>query len=96
MPRRAIEKRPVKTRETSCARGYDRRWQNARAAFLASRPLCVVCEAAGIVTPATVVDHIERHQGDQRLFWDIDNWQPLCKVHHDEKTRKETGFGGTK
>lgn len=32
---------------------------------------------------ATVVDHIKRHGGDQVLFWDKANWQPLCKPHHD-------------
>ena len=34
----------------------------------------------------TVVDHIVPHRGDARLFWDEDNWQPLCKSCHDRKT----------
>lgn len=96
MPRRAIEKRKAKQRESAADRGYDRRWRKARAIYLAAHPLCVVCEAAGQVTPATVVDHVVRHEGNYRLFWDQRNWQPLCKVHHDEKTRRETGFGGNR
>lgn len=38
---------------------------------------------------ATVVDHIKPHRGDQRLFWDEDNWQALCKECHDRKTLTE-------
>jgi 5-methylcytosine-specific restriction endonuclease McrA len=42
-----------------------------------------MCEKQGMQAPATVVDHIKRHCGDQVLFWDKSNWQPLCKPHHD-------------
>lgn len=46
---------------------------------------------------ATVVDHIVPHCGNQQLFWDTDNWQPLCKKHHDRKTATEDGgFGRMK
>lgn len=38
---------------------------------------------------ATVVDHIIPHKGDQYLFWDRSNWQPLCKLCHDRKTATE-------
>jgi len=41
------------------------------------------------------VDHIEAHKGDECLFWNQSNWQPLCKECHDGKTAKEDGrFGG--
>lgn len=46
-------------------------------------PLCVMCQAEGRIEAATVVDHIKPHRGDQALFWDRDNWQSLCKRHHD-------------
>ncbi len=38
------------------------------------------------LTPATVVDHIIPHRGDQKLFWDENNWQGLCEHHHNTKT----------
>ena len=68
------------------ARGYDARWRRARKAFLGRHPLCVECQRDGKLTPATVVDHIVPHRGDQKLFWDQTNWQPLCKDCHDKKT----------
>ena len=68
------------------ARGYDSRWQKARKSFLQKHPLCVECYKAGKLTPATVVDHIIPHRGDQKLFWDENNWQALCKECHDKKT----------
>jgi len=75
---------------SSTARGYGYRWQQARERFLKKHPLCRHCQQQGNLTPATVVDHITPHKGDQQLFWDEANWQPLCKPHHDVKT----GLGG--
>lgn len=66
------------TRPTARQRGYDRKWAEARATFLAEHPTCRVCGA-----PATVVDHIIPHKGDMRIFWDRRNWQPLCSHHHN-------------
>ena len=68
------------------ARGYNARWWRARIDFLQKHPLCAECQREGKLTPATVVDHIIPHRGDQRLFWDEKNWQPLCKDCHDKKT----------
>ena len=70
-------------------RGYSHRWQMTRKRFLVKHPLCALCEQSGKLTPATVVDHIQPHRGDQTLFWDKQNWQPLCKRCHDQKTRLE-------
>ncbi|WP_460274261.1 HNH endonuclease signature motif containing protein [Celeribacter sp. ULVN23_4] len=47
-------------------------------------PVCVRCGA-----PATVVDHIIPHKGDDRLFWDKTNWQALCKPCHDRQKQRE-------
>ena len=66
------------TRPTASARGYDRKWDAARAEFLAEHPRCRVCGE-----PATVVDHVIPHKGDVRIFWDRKNWQPLCTHHHN-------------
>jgi hypothetical protein len=41
------------------------------------------------VTAATVVDHIEGHQGDHERFWNPDNWQSLCKRHHDSTKQRD-------
>ncbi|WP_091910557.1 HNH endonuclease signature motif containing protein [Chitinasiproducens palmae] len=50
------------------------------------------CAARGLPLPyATVLDHRVPHRGDQRLFWDRSNWQPLCARHHSgEKQRTES------
>ena len=41
-----------------------------------------MCADEERVTPATEVDHIEKHNNDPVLFWDVNNWQPLCAYHH--------------
>lgn len=73
-------------RENAASRGYDGKWRIARERYLRKNPLCVKCMAEGVITPATVVDHIIPHRGNQKLFWDESNWQPLCKNCHDRKT----------
>lgn len=78
--------------KTACERGYDRRWRAARESFLGANPLCVRCEAAGLVTEATVVDHIVPHRGDAGRFWDRTNWQSLCTHHHSVKTATEDRY----
>lgn len=82
----------MQERTSSSQRGYGYRWQKARATFLSRHPLCVMCLALGRVVPASVVDHIKPHRGDQSLFWDSGNWQSLCKTCHDSvKQREERG-----
>lgn len=79
---------------TAAARGYGYRWQKARAAFLSipENVLCRMCAREGRITEATVVDHIVPHKGDQVLFWDRANWQPLCAPHHNsDKQAEERG-----
>ena len=81
-------------RGTATERGYNSRWQKERATFLRLNPLCVVCEREGRIEPATVVDHITPHKGNMDLFWNVNNWQSLCKKHHDIKTVAEDGGFG--
>lgn len=81
-------------RGTSTQRGYGYRWQQARRDFLAEFPLCSECEKAGRLTPATVVDHIDPHKGDESKFWNRGNWAPMCKPCHDRKTATEDGAFG--
>ena len=75
-------------------RGYNTAWQRASKAYLIKHPFCVECLKHGIHTKATVVDHIKPHKGDNSLFWDKNNWQPLCKPCHDRKTATEDGGFG--
>ena len=77
---------PESLRGSAAARGYGTKWREARKLYLPRHPLCVKCLEENKITPATVVDHIVPHRGDRKLFWDQDNWQPLCKEHHDKKT----------
>ena len=85
-PKHAPEYSYDALRGSAAERGYDRRWQKAREIYLRKHPLCVKCRAAGKLTPATVVDHIIPHRGNQQLFWDESNWQPLCENCHNKKT----------
>jgi len=79
-------------KRTSSDRGYGYAWQQARARYLESHPLCVMCEAEGRVTLAGVVDHIIPHKGDQTLFWDSEkNWQSLCLKHHNVDKAEQEG-----
>ena len=71
---------------------YGRRWKKLRALFLERNPLCKECSTDGTVERATEVDHKVPHRGDYFLFWDEDNWQPLCKRHHSAKTAREVGW----
>jgi 5-methylcytosine-specific restriction protein A len=82
----------------------------AREGYLRSHPLCANHEKQGQLVRATVVDHKVPHKLDdamnsgdaaqitraQSLFWDHDNWQPLCKTCHDEKTAREDGAFGNR
>lgn len=70
-------------RESSAQRGYGYKWQQARLAYLSANPLCVMCRKVGLIRSAEVVDHVVPHKGSETLFWDVANWQSLCKEHHD-------------
>lgn len=76
---------------TTAQRGYGGRWQRARVTFLANpeNVLCRMCNERGLITLATVVDHVTPHRGDQALFWDTTNWQPLCKTCHDGRKQAD-------
>ena len=75
-------------RLTSTERGYNYRWQKVRKIYLRRNPLCFECLKEGRIEPATVVDHIEPHRGDNEKFWNEDNFQSLCERCHNRKTAK--------
>jgi len=75
-------------RPNSTARGYGYKWEKAAKNYLKANPLCVDHRKQGRRVPATLVDHIIPHRGDMTRFWDVSNWQGLCKTCHDIKTGK--------
>lgn len=79
----ARDARHDQKRGTSSQRGYTGAWDKARRAFLARHRWCARCKA-----PAQVVDHITPHRGDQTLFWDKTNWQPLCTPCHSRAKQR--------
>lgn len=70
---------------------YGRRWQRARLWYLQRNPLCVMCmdKTPSEIAAAHVVDHIVRHMGNVRLFWDSNNWQGLCYTCHNSTKQKQ-------
>jgi 5-methylcytosine-specific restriction enzyme A len=74
---------------------YGRPWRRAVNEWLNSNPLhvlCAECKKQGLVVMGTETDHIVPHRGDAALFWDSQNWQRLCEMHHGQKTAREVGF----
>lgn len=61
-----------------------RAWKRLREMHLRKYPFCLIC---GSIYKRQV-DHIEDHKGDTDLFFDSDNLQTLCHVHHSQKTMK--------
>ena len=62
------------------------RWQRIRRYQLLEYPLCKYCAEHGLVTAATICDHIEPHGGDVNKFW-LGPFQSLCKPCHDSAKR---------
>ncbi len=63
------------------------KWQRRRRYQLATEPLCAMCLANGVLTPATVVDHVIPHRGDRTKFW-LGKLASLCKPHHDRSKQQ--------
>lgn len=73
------------------------RWRTERAAFLHDHPLCAECQRNGAIRPASVVDHIDPHCGDEAVFWNRNRWQALCASCHGKKTASsDGGFGNAR
>ena len=103
---RPVGRREKRERDQDYARQRDpvsralyrsKRWRTERAAFLHDHPLCVECERHDLIRPASVVDHIDPHGGDETLFWDRNRWQALCASCHGRKTASsDGGFGNAR
>ena len=62
------------------------RWKRRRLRQLTDEPLCHLCLGRGIVTAATVADHIEPHRGDWNQFL-TSRLQSLCADCHNKAKR---------
>lgn len=82
-----------RSNKSSTQRGYGYKWQQYRLEFLKLNPLCAYCQKDGVVTEATVVDHVVPHRGNDALFWNTKNHQALCKLCHDKVKQKEEQTG---
>ncbi len=77
-------------RPSARERGYDKKWDFERKAYLRSHPYCRKCKERGVRVLASLVDHIIPHKGDKVLFWSKGNWQSLCvHCHSSHKQREE-------
>lgn len=84
-------KRPIFTQRKSSSQWHDlyntSEWRTKSKAFLRKYPACCICGK-----PSKITDHITPHCGNLDLFWDEDNWQPLCWSCHSRKTLKENNY----
>lgn len=65
-------------------------WRTLRDSIIRREPLCRECKRKGLITQATVVDHIERARANPERFYDESNLQPLCSRCHNRKSAKES------
>jgi 5-methylcytosine-specific restriction protein A len=81
--------------KTTTERGYGYDWQKLRSAWLnAEIRYCAICAEKGRIVPATVVDHIVPHAGNDLLRLSWDNLQGLCVSCHTWKTNTFDGGMG--
>lgn len=93
LPRARGSETSAERRGSSASRGYGWRWMHTARAFRREHAVCCCCAANGRTSAAEVVDHIVPHRGDDRLFWDRRNWQPLCSwCHNNLKGRLEVRY----
>ena len=66
------------------------RWEKKAREHKRHHPVCVMCDAKGLIAPAEVADHVIPHKGDYRLFW-FGALQSLCTdCHNRDKQQIET------
>ena len=69
-----------------------RRWQRRARLQLIEFPLCAMCLAREVVTPAVLADHITPHQGDHQLFY-FGELQSLCQHCHSSRKKQQETYG---
>jgi 5-methylcytosine-specific restriction endonuclease McrA len=66
-----------------------RKWRLNRGRYIKKNPLCVICQASGIVKKGDVVDHIITiNDGGEKYKWV--NLQTMCHSHHNQKSGRES------
>jgi 5-methylcytosine-specific restriction endonuclease McrA len=85
-----------RTRESATRRLYwTREWRAIAADQLRIEPLCRMCRDEGVLTPATICDHVIPHRGDVHAFWSNER-QSLCRAHHSGQKQAEERAAGRK
>ncbi len=64
------------------------RWKRLRRAELERQPNCERCDAEGVLTEATVVNHRDPHRGDEAKFW-AGPFECVCDWHHNAIIQSE-------
>lgn len=69
------------------------KWRKFSSAFKKRNALCVKCKNEGIITAATVTDHLQQF-GVGVPGWDLNNlndkdFQPLCDSCHNSRSGKQ-------
>ena len=64
------------------------RWTMLARLHKQHNPVCIACEAIGLVSPAEVTDHIVPINNGGAP-WEWSNLQSLCRRCHDSKSAKE-------
>lgn len=67
-------------------------WKVRRRELLNEEPLCRLCMARGVITMATVADHVQPHHGDLTAFYH-GKLQALCKRCHDGAKKQQESTG---
>jgi hypothetical protein len=67
-------------------------WKRRAANQLREEPLCQMCLQRGVLSPATVADHVQAHGGNLNAFL-LGELQSLCaRCHSSYKQRVDRGF----
>lgn len=83
-----VKREPFKRSRPNTGFYQSMAWRNLRKAFITQHPICEECKKKGIITPATVVDHIVPiNEGGAALS--PDNLQSLCDRCHNKKSASE-------
>ena len=64
-------------------------WKRRRAEQLRREPLCRMCSALGLTVLATVADHVQKHGGNDRAFWEGETQSLCASCHSSHKQRAE-------